>query len=134
MLALFQIHSGLRYLVLLAGVVALVVYAMGLAQKQPFTKRSRIIGSVFLGLLDLQVLIGIVLVAVGLYSPKVIGHFVMMLLALALGHVLTARNRKSAQPGFKLPLVAVAGALVLIIGGIFAIGRLPWAMTVLNAG
>ncbi len=134
MFALFQMHSGLRYLVLLAGLVALVVYTLGFAQNRPFTKRSRLAGSIFLGLLDLQVLLGIVLAAVGYYSPKVIGHSVMMLLAAALGHVLFSRNRKLPQPGFKLPLIAVTAVLVLICAGILAIGRMPWAMTMVNPG
>jgi hypothetical protein len=120
---LFQAHSGLRYLVLLVGVVALAYFVSGLATKRPVDKGVRILGSAFTGLLDLQVLLGIVMVAMGRYYPQLIGHIVMMVLAVALTHVLMVRNRKRAQPGYLLPLIAVAVSLALIAGGIMAIGR-----------
>ena len=129
MIAMFQAHSGIRYLVLLAGLVAEVVFALGLAQKTPFSKQARIVGAVFSGLMDLQILIGVILVIMGLYTPKAIGHIVMMVAATTLTHALFVQNRKRATPGYLLPLIAVSGSMVLIIGGIFALGRLPWAMT-----
>ena len=129
MSALFGAHSGLRYLVLLAGFAAEIVFALGLVQKTPFSKQARIVGSVFAGLLDLQILLGTILVAMGLYTPKAIGHIVMMVVATTVTHATFIRNRKQATPGYLLPLIGVSGAMALIIGGIFALGRLPWAMT-----
>ncbi|HYI00210.1 hypothetical protein [Hyalangium sp.] len=120
---LFQAHSGLRYLVLLVGVVALAYFVSGLATKRPVDKGVRILGSAFAGLLDLQFLLGILMVAMGRYYPQLIGHIVMMLLAVVLTHVLMVRNRKRPQPGYLLPLIAVAVSLALIAGGIMAIGR-----------
>jgi heme A synthase len=123
MLVLFQIHSVVRFLVLAAGLVAVVFYAVGLAQKRPATKAVRILGAIFVGLLDLQILLGVAVVLAGRWYPALIGHLVMMLLAAAVAHVLLARNRRKPQPGYNLPLVGVAVALVLIAGGIMAIGR-----------
>ncbi|WP_224243421.1 hypothetical protein [Hyalangium gracile] len=120
---LYQAHSGLRYLVLLAGLVALAYFVSGLATKRPVGKGVRIIGSSFVGLLDLQVLLGILMVAMGRYYPRLIGHIVLMLLAAAVTHVLLVINRKRPNPGYLLPLIAVLAALVLIVGGIMAIGR-----------
>lgn len=129
MIALFGAHSGVRYLVLLAGFVAEIIFALGMAQKTPFTKQARIAGAVFAGLLDLQILLGTILVAMGLYTPKAIGHIVMMVAATTVAHATFARNRKQATPGYVLPLIGVSAAMALIIGGILALGRLPWAMT-----
>ncbi|XXF79898.1 hypothetical protein P2318_09170 [Myxococcaceae bacterium GXIMD 01537] len=120
---LFHAHSGLRYLVLLVGVAAIVYFAVGLATKRPVTKAVRILGSAYAGLLDLQVLLGIVLVAMGRYYPQLIGHIVMMLLAAGVAHGLLVANRRRPQPGYLLPLLAVAISLALIAGGIMAIGR-----------
>jgi hypothetical protein len=53
----------------------------------------------------------------------------MMVLAAGLAHALLVVNRKRANPGYLLPLIAVAGAFVLIIGGILAIGRSLLATT-----
>lgn len=126
---LFHAHSGLRYLVLLAGVAALVYFAVGLATKRPVTKAVRILGSAFAGLLDLQITIGIIMVALGFYYPRLIGHIAMMVLAAGVTHGLLVANRKRAEPGYLLPLIAVVVAFVLMIGGIMAIGRSPLTST-----
>jgi vacuolar-type H+-ATPase subunit I/STV1 len=120
---LLSIHSYLRYLVLLVGVVAVAYYAFGLATKRPVDKLVRILGSSFAGLLDTQILLGIIGVALGRYYPALIGHIVMMVLAAGLAHALLVVNRKRPNPGYLLPLIGVGGALVLMAGGIFAIGR-----------
>jgi hypothetical protein len=120
---LFQAHSGIRYLVLLVGLVALAYFVSGLAAKRPVGKPVRILGSAFVGLLDLQILLGIIMVAMGRYYPRLIGHIVMMLVAAAVTHVLLVVNRKRSNPGYLLPLIAVALALALIAGGLMAIGR-----------
>jgi hypothetical protein len=120
---LFQAHSGLRYLVLLAGLVALAYFVSGLAMKRPVDKGVRVLGSIFTGLLDLQVVLGLIMVAMGRFYPQLIGHLAMMLLAAAVTHVLLVVNRKRPSPGYVLPLVAVLVALALIAGGIMAIGR-----------
>lgn len=120
---LFQAHSGLRYLVLLVGLAALAYFVSGLAAKRPAGKGVRVLGSAFVGLLDLQVLLGLIMVAMGRYYPRLIGHIVMMVAAAAVTHALLVVNRKRPNPGFLLPLIAVALALVLIAGGIMAIGR-----------
>jgi hypothetical protein len=119
----FYAHSGLRYLVLLVGLVALAYFVSGLVAKRPVDKGVRVLGAAFTGLLDLQVLIGLIMVAMGRYYPQLIGHIVMMVLAAAVTHALLVINRKRPNPGYLLPLIAVAGALALIAGGIMAIGR-----------
>ena len=120
---LFHAHSGLRYLVLLAGLVALAYFVSGLVAKRPVGKGVRVLGAIFSGLLDLQVLLGLVMVAMGRYYPRLIGHIVLMVLAAGVTHALLVINRKRPNPGYLLPLIAVVAALVLIVGGILAIGR-----------
>jgi hypothetical protein len=120
---LFHAHSGLRYLVLLSGLIALGWFAFGLATKRPVDRSVRILGSSFVGLLDTQVLLGVLLFITWPYYPALIGHIVMMVLAAGLAHALLVVNRRRPNPGYVLPLIAVAGALVLIIGGILAISR-----------
>jgi vacuolar-type H+-ATPase subunit I/STV1 len=83
----------------------------------------RILGAAFTGLLDLQIVLGIIMVAMGRYYPRLIGHIVMMVVAAAVTHVLLVVNRKRPNPGYVLPLIAVALALALIAGGLMAIGR-----------
>ena len=127
--ALFAAHSGLRYLVLLAGLVAVIYFALGLLQKRPYTRAVRTVGAIFGGLLDLQIVLGIILVAMGRYYPQLIGHIVLMVLAAVVVHVALARNRKRAQPGYALPLVGVVVGLVLLVAGILAIRPSIFFMT-----
>jgi cbb3-type cytochrome oxidase subunit 3 len=127
--ALFAAHSGLRYLVLLAGLVAVVYFALGLAQKRPYTRAVRTVGAIFSGLMDLQILLGLILVLMGRYYPQLIGHIVLMVLAAVVVHVLLAKNRKRAQPGYALPLAGVVLGLVLLAAGILAIRPSIFFMT-----
>lgn len=127
---LFYAHSGLRYLVLLMALVAIAFFAYGLATKRPVDKLVRIIGSSFAGLVDLQVLLGILLLGSGWpFYPALWGHLVMMVAAAVLAHAMLVVNRKRPNPGYLLPLIGVGGALLLIVLGILAIGRSPFAST-----
>ena len=54
---LFHAHSGLRYIVLLVGLVAIAVLAIGLIRKKPIGA-ERGLTAAFVGVLDLQVLLG----------------------------------------------------------------------------
>ncbi|MCP3140154.1 hypothetical protein [Pyxidicoccus xibeiensis] len=120
---IFYAHSGLRYLVLLAGVLAIAYFAFGLATKRPFDKVGRILGASFAGLLHLQVLLGLLVLATRFYYPQLIGHIVMMVLAAVIAQLGMSLNRRRPQPAWGLPLVGVLVAFVFIVGGIMAIGR-----------
>lgn len=128
--ALLHAHSGLRYLVLLLGFINVIMLVKGLATKGTPGKLERILGSSFAGTLHLQVLLGLSMVAMGKFYPQLIGHIVMMLMAAVLAQATLSINKKRAQPGFQLPLLGIGGALLLIFGGIMAIGRSPFLMTV----
>lgn len=124
---LYHAHSGIRYLVLLAAVAALVLTARGLSGRAPYAGPVRGAVGAFVGLLHLQLLLGIGLVASGIWYPALMGHVVMMALAVAAAQLLSgwARRAPDAARAHRLALAAVAAALLLIVGGIAAIGRHP---------
>jgi len=128
---LYFTHSGLRYLVLLAGVVALLYFIYAVATRKGNERAARIVGATFIGLLDLQIVIGLILVALGIYYPALLGHLFMMIAAAVIGHVGLAMGRSAATPerAAGIRLMGVAFALLLIMGGILSIGR-----SVLGAG
>lgn len=129
MTPLFHAHSGLRFLILLLGVVNVVVLASGLVTKKPFGKVHRILGASFAGSIHLQVLLGLVMVAMGRWYPALIGHLAMMLLAAIVAQAAMTVNRRRATPGMQLPLIGVVVALLCIFGGVMAIGRGLLTMT-----
>lgn len=119
--ALFAAHSGTRYLVLLAGLVALLWFVWGLGTNRPFSRPAPAVFAVFIGLLDLQTLMGIVLLVGGHRPPGIWGHVACMVSAVALAHSMKKASRRTR--GYGRPLLGVAGALALIVVGILAIGR-----------
>lgn len=130
MTGLFHAHSGLRFLVLLAAAVAIGYSAFGLVTKRPFDKTGRVLGSIFVGLLDLQILIGLAMVALGFWYPALMGHLSMMLIGAGVAHFVLARNRKKPNPSWLAPILGIGGALALIVLGILAIQRGVFTMSV----
>lgn len=129
MTGLFYAHSGLRYLVLLAGAVAVVYLAVALARRRPAARADRIVMAIYVGLLDLQVVLGLILVATGIFYGALMGHLVMMLAAAAVAHAAAAVARRGdaapdpARNPNRIRVIGVLVSLGLVAGGIVAIGR-----------
>lgn len=128
---LFYAHSGLRFLVMLAAAIAIAVLLWGWSARRPFAGQSRAVTAVFTGVLDLQVLLGILLVLTRPFYGALIGHLVMMIAAAFAAHGLTVYARKHEDPrrAHMISLVGVALALALILGGIMAIRPSPLHMS-----
>ena len=124
MKSLYHAHSGLRYLVLLAAVVALIALAYALGTGRA-TRPARILATTFTGLLDLQIVLGIALVMGGMFPDIVIGHLIMMILAVVVAHASSIIGQRSSSERRELAirLTGIALALVIIVGGIMALGR-----------
>ncbi|MDH3270688.1 MAG: hypothetical protein OEN56_05110 [Gemmatimonadota bacterium] len=122
---LLYAHSGLRYLVLLAGLAVVVNAAYGLATGRPYDKRMRVLSAAFAGTIDLMVLLGVALLFTGTFYPQLGGHIVMMILAAAVAHVVhgVMKRRPPDQQGYAPHLVGSLLALGLIVAGVLAIGR-----------
>lgn len=120
---LFHAHSGLRYLVLLAGLVALLGYLYGWIARRRYAAPAPAAMAAFAGLLDLQVVLGIAMWLGGRTAAGIVEHLTLMLGAVVVVHLASIVHRRRGRTGFGLPLAAVALALVLIILGIRALGR-----------
>jgi uncharacterized membrane protein YphA (DoxX/SURF4 family) len=121
---LFAAHSGTRYLVFLAGLVALAWFTWGKAAGRPFARPAPALLAAFIGLLDLQVLLGLALLFGGRRPAAVWGHLAVMITAAIVIHVIAARHKRRPRPaGYGLPLIGVALTLALIVLGILSTGR-----------
>lgn len=122
---LFYAHSGLRYLVLLAGLVAIAYAAYGMVRKRPYDKTMRILAAAFTGIVDLTALSGIAHLLTGVFYPQLGGHIVMMILAAVVAHVVSGvmRRRPMKDRTYAPHLIGTAVVLGLIAAGILAIGR-----------
>lgn len=122
---LFHAHSGLRYLVLLAGLLSFSYSLVAALRGRPWNGVGRWLLLLFVALLDLQILLGIALALVGVFYPMLWGHIVMMVLAAAAAHVASVVNKRRPRErrSHMTAALGAAGALILIVGGITAIGR-----------
>ena len=122
---LFHAHSGLRYLVLLVGLIAFIYTIVAALRGRPWDSTGRGLLLAFTGLLDLQLLLGLVLVFVWEFYPALWGHITMMVLAVAVAHITSIVNRRRPpeRRSHTAAAIGTAGSLILIIGGIMAIGR-----------
>jgi heme A synthase len=121
---LYHVHSGLRYLVLLAAIAA-VIALLYARESGRVGRATRILPAVFTGLLDLQVLLGIGLVLGGLMPDIVVGHIFMMIPALVVAHgtSIWARRSTDERRALGIRFGGIMLALLLIIVGIMALGR-----------
>ncbi|MBK9249719.1 MAG: hypothetical protein IPM69_16780 [Ignavibacteria bacterium] len=125
-------HSHTRWLVLTIAVVTVLLYLFGWLSKRSFSKFDRIMGSVFVGILDMQALIGIVMLVMLLVEGttlqvKQLEHIGTMFCAVAIAH-LTARWKKLPDTlRFRNSLLFYIMALILVIHGIIRLrGGLTW--------
>lgn len=137
---ILTLHNIARWLVLLFGFVAVVRAFSGWFGRKEWTKFDRLAGMLFTGMIDLQLLIGLILYLIFTPFTKVmfanfagtmrdgvarffaIEHLLAMLVALGLAHLGASAVKKSAAPVSKHKRAAIwfTAALLLILA------MIPW--------
>ncbi len=101
---LLYTHSGIRWLIVIAAILALGVFGYGWLSKKTFPKLARILPASYSGLLDTQALLGLIFMVwtglAGVGFPRFrIEHMTMMILAAVVAH-LPSRWRKAEKETF----------------------------------
>lgn len=122
---LFYAHSGLRYLVLLTGLLVIAYAVYGLASRRPYDRTMRVLAAIFTGAIDLTALLGLSYLFVGTFYPQLGGHIATMVLAVVVAHVVSAvmKRRPPAERTYMPHVVGTLVVLGLVATGILAIGR-----------
>jgi uncharacterized membrane protein YphA (DoxX/SURF4 family) len=120
---LLQAHSGIRWLVVLAAVIAIVVFLLNWLQKNPASQTDRKFMAIFVGLFDLQWLLGVILLLwVGFggdgFTRQRLEHAFTMTLALVLAHLSAKWKNAPAPTRARNYLFLTLGVLLLIIAGV----------------
>ena len=125
----FTIHSHTRWLVAIAAVLAIVKLAITAMQGKEDGKGDRAFSSAFIGMLDLQGTIGLVVLIWRLAAGVTIArftweHFATMLIALSVAHIMKGRVDTKTAPAARarVMLLTFLGVAVLVYVGI---ARLP---------
>ncbi len=117
-------HSYLRFGVLAAVLAGLCATLLGWWSQRSPAQWDRILAIVFLGLYDLQALIGVILLAQGAVKSHL--HATVMLLGVILAHILFRSVRSAPVEKSWLPrFLFYALPLACIIAGLVAIGHFP---------
>jgi len=122
---LYAAHSGLRFLVLLAGLFVILYALVGHFGKREYSSAMARLAAVFTGLLHLQVLTGVAVLFTRPFYNSIIGHLFLMLLAAAVAQLTSSvvRRRPREEKTYAPHLVGAVVALGLVVAGILAIGR-----------
>jgi hypothetical protein len=120
---LYQAHSGVRYLVLLAGVVAVAYALYGLITRRPYDQRMRVLGGVYALLVHLQVFLGIGVLFTGRFYPALGGHVVLMIFAAVAAQIVPSVMRRRPMEGrtYAPHLVGTLASLAFVVAGILAV-------------
>ena len=123
------LHSLVRWLVVVAAVAAIIRYVIDLVGKSPDAELGRKLMMAYTILLDVNVLLGIILlvgraIGVGQILPIWIEHAVTNLIAVTIAHVFAARSKKMAEPkrAAAWRLAGVVISILLIVMGVARIG------------
>ena len=136
-----QIHSILRWLVLLTALYSSVKALMGMLHRSSFTKSDNSAGMYFTGVMDFQLIIGLVLYftsGLGLKNIQANGmgfvmkdayarffaveHITMMILAIVIVHIGRAKSKKAATDLAKHK----TAFWFYLIGLIIILAAIPW--------
>jgi hypothetical protein len=118
------VHSIVRFLILLAAVIGIVKALISLVQKAKSDHLDQSVASAFLGLYDLQALLGVLIILLGGLSQAI--HPIIMIVGLLLAHALQSMVKRadgSAAAVYRLALYIVP--LLIILVGLSSIGHLP---------
>ena len=112
-----MLHSINRWLIVLATLIAIVKFALGYFKKQEFTQTDGRIMSIWVGLLDLQLITGIILLFTLPLVRHRLEHGVIMILTVTLAHI--NRRWRSAESNTKFRNYAL---LILVIALLIGVG------------
>jgi len=117
------IHSVLRWVVAILGILVIVKFAVGWLGKKPWTQLDTRLSLWFMIGMDVQILIGLVLLiwsglAGAAFSLERFEHAFMMILALAATHVPARWKGADDAKRFRNSLFAYALAILFIVIGV----------------
>jgi hypothetical protein len=123
---LLSVHSILRWFIILAAVLAVIKYSIGWATGSTFKGMDRGLLAGFSGLLDLQMLLGLVYFLWSGFTGAGFPlfrweHMGLMILAAALGHIPRRLKSLNDKQRFLYSLLAILGSLVFIFLGILVL-------------
>nr|MBN1229823.1 hypothetical protein [Anaerolineae bacterium] len=120
---LLNIHSWVRWLVMLVALAVVVKHVIGLVKKAPYDRVSKGLTVGFSGLMGLNALVGVVQLIVGWqaltgvacgFPNYQIEHVTVMLIAVVTAHLPTRWKHLPDSLRYHNGIIAVAGAILMV--------------------
>jgi hypothetical membrane protein len=130
---LLHLHSGWRFFILLAAVILITKMIVGLAKKSDWGNADKILGLIYIILLDLQMIFGSILWIGGKHWSgadhwRSWCHPFAVLVGIAFAHIGFKKTKTGDDHGkrFKTGLICYSASIALILVGIYSvIKKLP---------
>lgn len=123
---LLATHSHLRWLILIAALVAILKFAWGWLRGGTFQRLDRILASSFSGLMDLQALLGLILLiwngVISGFPMFRIEHTVTMIVAAVVAHLGVLWKNADDKKRFRNSMFIIIDTLIIVYIGV---ARLP---------
>lgn len=120
---LLALHSIVRWIIIVVAALAIVKFAIGWAGDQFFKSVDRALTSAFSGLMDLQVLLGLIYfiwngtAETGFLLYRIL-HLIIMVIAAVAAHIPARFKNLDDKLRFLYSMLVILGALALIFIGI----------------
>lgn len=130
---LFEIHSGVRWLIVLVAVIAVIWLVVRWLQRKPYDRSSSMMMMVFTRLLEIQMLLGVVyLIWNGLdadFWPRYrFEHLAVMLVAVFIAHLPERWKNASDLIRYRNNVMIIVVTLAVIIAGVVLLPGNRWEM------
>ena len=130
---LLSIHSLVRWVIVVAAVVAALKFLIGWLRQSEFTGMDRGLSAAFTGLIDLQALLGLTfLIGDGLSGAGFLGyrldHGFIMIVAMAVAHLSARWKNAEAKIRFRNSFFIIVAVAVLVFVGVSLLPMNRWAI------
>lgn len=126
---LIGLHGGIRWIVVLVGLIAIVKFLIGWLGNMKFGPVDKGLGAAYTISLDINLLLGIIIFVIGLFNDlpsdvlRIRGeHFVVMLLAVVAAHMTSRWKKAEDKIRFRQSALFILLSMILVYVGVFTVG------------
>ncbi len=118
---LLTIHSIVRWIVVIITIIALLNNVLGWLQSKEYDVRDGRIMSIFVGFLDLQLILGMILLFTLGFTRYRIEHGVTLILTITLAHIYNRWKDKADKIKFRNNSMLIIAIMLLIFVAVSAL-------------
>lgn len=118
---ILTLHSLNRWLIVVVAVIAAIKFLVGWLRKSDFEQLDGRLMMLYTILLDIQLLMGIILLLSGQLVRYRLEHAITMIIAIVLAHLSRLWRDKDGPVVFRNNFLAIVVGLLLIVAGVMVL-------------